>query len=334
MMQRNESALLEPWILYHADLFGMANLEIIDHASDDPWVLATLARYEAQGVTVHRQYREPSDFLRKGEIVRQAIEAWDRERVYDYALPLDCDEFVVFCDAQISSDATRIHDYLDRIRDIPATLHIERMFLNVPDEPGYFLPQVVGKSLFQAGAIRALDNGFHNPVSCHEAHGRVHLGVVHLHNRAFEDVRARAAEKLAGLVDINDQEALRGFDGEGRHLTSYFFMEETFFRLRYRREPAVYVPAFLTHLKGLGISWAACFGCEPRRLPPVCNAQGFLVRLPEGDDATRLVSFHEGFYLDLYPDVRESGFWALSHFMSVGYREGRAGAPPGAAGRN
>lgn len=34
MMQRNEVNALEPWTKYHAVLFGLENLYVIDHGSD------------------------------------------------------------------------------------------------------------------------------------------------------------------------------------------------------------------------------------------------------------------------------------------------------------
>jgi hypothetical protein len=42
VMQRNEVNALEPWLLYHAHLFGLENLCVIDHGSADPRVVNTL----------------------------------------------------------------------------------------------------------------------------------------------------------------------------------------------------------------------------------------------------------------------------------------------------
>ena len=65
MMQRNEVNALEPWLRYHAHLFGLENLCVIDHGSDHPAVIATLAAYEAQGLQLRRLPAE-ADYRRKG----------------------------------------------------------------------------------------------------------------------------------------------------------------------------------------------------------------------------------------------------------------------------
>jgi len=324
MMQRNEAALLEPWILYYADLFGLENLEIIDHGSDDPWVLSVLVRYERRGLTVHRHFADPKDFLRKGEIVQSIIAEWDRTRDYDFALPVDCDEFIVFCGGQITSDPGRIHFYLDYIRDVDATFQINRTLLNVPDDPGFFLPQAVGKSLIRRGTIVRLDNGFHLPVTIHERRLVVQLGIIHLHNRSFSEVRRFAEMKLATLIDVADHGARSNFDGEGRHLLSYFEMNEQFYLWRYARSPAVYLPSLLTHFQGLGVSLSACFGREPAPIEPARCASGFLVRVPDADGSGfTITEFEEATYLGRYPELGETAPWLLAHYLDTGYKEQR-----------
>src|SRR2546428_13637720 len=86
-MQKDEDDILTEWILYHAHLFGMNNLYIIDNHSGRQ-SKSILEKYKAQGLNVF----ERSDYAKKGDYLFEMI----RETVndHDIAIPLDMDEFI------------------------------------------------------------------------------------------------------------------------------------------------------------------------------------------------------------------------------------------------
>ena len=128
MMQKNEATLLEPWILWHAAIFGFPSLTIIDNGSTDPAVLDIQTRYEEKGVRIIRDHASHSDFLHKGEVIANIIRQWDAEESYDFAVPLDCDEFLtVFLD-QLSLDPDVIRRQFDYLKQENATFITERLF--------------------------------------------------------------------------------------------------------------------------------------------------------------------------------------------------------------
>ena len=94
MMQKNERILLEPWILYHGDLFGFENLFIFDNGSTDEIVITVLQKYEKRGVNINRAYNSKSDFEGKGNLIADKIRSLDQCNYYDFFFPLDCDEFI------------------------------------------------------------------------------------------------------------------------------------------------------------------------------------------------------------------------------------------------
>lgn len=50
LMQKNERALLRPWLEYHGHLFGMSNIFLFDNGSTEPNVLQLLNEYEARAL--------------------------------------------------------------------------------------------------------------------------------------------------------------------------------------------------------------------------------------------------------------------------------------------
>jgi hypothetical protein len=86
-MQKDEDDILNEWILYHAYLFGLENIYIIDNGSGEA-SKSILEFYESQGLNV--SYRD--DYSRKGEYLFELIKETSNE--CDIAIPLDLDEFI------------------------------------------------------------------------------------------------------------------------------------------------------------------------------------------------------------------------------------------------
>ncbi len=86
-MQKDEDDILNEWILYHANLFGLNNLYIIDNNSG----LVSkniLDYYHTQGLNVFTR----SDYAKKGDYICEMIA--EVQNQCDLVIPLDLDEFI------------------------------------------------------------------------------------------------------------------------------------------------------------------------------------------------------------------------------------------------
>lgn len=327
-MQKNERALLEPWLLYHAALFGFSALTVIDNGSDDPHVLRTLARYERRGVTVLRDYPTPADFGRKGAIVTDVLRAWDREGGYDFGVPLDCDEFLVALKGRFAWDRDAVLSAFGTLMGHRATFLNDRVLLNVPQRPGYFRAQIISRTVVAAGSIVSLDRGFHSPQTIYPDRWiRAPLACVHLHNRpSFADIRRAARQKLHHLIGDADPAEIAP-TGESVHLYSYFRTTEEMFLEQYRDVPDLYVPGILAHFETLGIDWKPLLGSGGIH-PSISSPTDYLVHCARESESRHIFDFFdEAFYARSNPDVTGDSFfgrWPLVHFLTAGWAEGRA----------
>jgi hypothetical protein len=94
-MQKDEDDILREWILYHAHVFGLNNLFIIDHNSG-PKSLKILAEFRPLGLNVFTHLEGYTDYSRKGDYICDLIQQLKHR--YTVAIPLDLDEFIGVCD--------------------------------------------------------------------------------------------------------------------------------------------------------------------------------------------------------------------------------------------
>ncbi|GAN53983.1 glycosyltransferase family 2 protein [Tanticharoenia sakaeratensis] len=335
MMQRNEVALLPLWLRHHGLLFGLPNLCVIDNGSDDPAVLATLRSAEARGVHIIRGHMTPADFAAKGEIVSDIIRGWDRDADYDLAIPLDCDEFVGVLTDRLALDRESILAACAAVCREQGTFLTNRVLLNIPLRPGYFLPQSIQRGLFRAGTIVTLDHGFHAPVSTMpERWVQTPFVYFHMHNRPdFEAIRAFARQKLYHLTGGDDRR-LAEDRAEGAHLAHYFRTTGEAFEASYRGRPDIYMPGFVPYLTELAIDPEPVLGSGGIVLhaaPP----EGYLVHKSDPDERRHVFDrFDADWYARENLDVATDNFfgiWPLLHFIMHGWDEGRRPHPPGLA---
>lgn len=312
MMQRNEGALLLAWLTHYAQLFGMDRLTILDNGSTDNLTLYLLRHAANMGATVRTDLNDIADFHGKGFHMATTMQAWDEGEDYDFALPVDCDEFLaVVGDDRISGGRADIMREFVRLRDCRTALRIDLSLFNVPEQPGWFaVDPEFHKGFLPAGGVDTVDNGQHNPNS------RLAPGVttsrfayLHWHNRPFEEMRAAARRKLTtSLVDPDDPAALEHYrrvpNLPGRHLLPILTMDEETYRQRYDRTLRLFLP-WARHPAG---SMAA-----PRGDEPFCLADG---RGVFGWDAAN--------YLAGNADVRAYDIGPLHHFLRYGWAEGRS----------
>nr|WP_294914776.1 glycosyltransferase family 2 protein [uncultured Neokomagataea sp.] len=336
-MQKNEADLLEPWLLWHGALFGFENLTVIDNGSTDPHVKRIQTRYKKCGVTVITKYKTYDDFLNKGQIFTSIIQEWDKAGDYDFALPMDCDEFIaVFLD-RLSVDPDDILNEFTALKNERATLVTDRILLNVPYAPGYFRPQSVARALFLAQTIEHLDHGLHHPVSRHHDRCvRTPFVYLHLHNRPdYETIKRFARQKLNTPDGTTPTQLTHPHPHTqaGNHLFHYFQHDQTQFLEEYHNTPDLYAPSTIARFKTLGIDPAPLFGTASYPQFPVNTPQRFMAHRTHDHGKTHeYVLFNPVAYAHNNPDVAADayyGIWPLIHFIDAGWHEGRAPNPAG-----
>ncbi|MDE1897339.1 MAG: glycosyltransferase family 2 protein [Rhodospirillales bacterium] len=220
LMQKNEVNALEPWLLYHAHLFGMENLCVIDHFSTHPKILNTLSWYEHEGLQVVRLPPE-ADYQRKGEFVTAQLTRLDKTGNYDFLMPLDCDEFLALRrdDGGFTCNRAEIHACLASYAGRAETLEVKQNLLNILGHPGRFWVFPYQKVFFSAGHVGVVDHGSHTDV-LGRGNGLLETPLVylHFHHKSWEEQVKAGKEKLRPFVDVDDPQALEAFKGIGWHL--------------------------------------------------------------------------------------------------------------------
>jgi hypothetical protein len=261
MMQRNETHCLRPWLVYHGNLFGYANLFVIDHGSDRPDVMATLIDYARRGVKVERLLPE-ADFRDKAEFVSAALLRADATADYDFLLPLDCDEFVTMRDESGAPCCAeeQIHRYLETLTGEEAPLQVDENFLNLLGHRELFFALPYLKVFFTGGNAGTVDAGSHRSVSrADEPVRRTRLVYTHYHHKPYATQLRMSREKLRGYVDVNDRAALADYSGIGRHLVPHLMKSEAEYMGIMRPDSrCVKFPALNALFERLGIDPAFC----------------------------------------------------------------------------
>lgn len=248
MMQKDEGPLLLKWFNHYSRLFGINNLTVMDNGSTDKYMLNILKHFESLGANVKWEHASYHDFNKKGGHFRNIIKSWDAELKYDFAIPVDCDEFLaVFTDDRVSVDAADIRDELDSLKNVQCALRIDTSLFNVPCDPGWFSPiRHFHKGFLPANSILELDNGQHAPTSrLQGGHISTRLTYLHWHNRSLSDLKAATIRKLNGRVDVNNREALEEYGRNpllpGNHLVVNLSMTARVYKSIYDKELCISV---------------------------------------------------------------------------------------------
>ena len=322
-MQRDETLLLEPWLRYHGYLFGFENLHVHDNGSQDPGVLATLARYERLGVTVVYGPRDGKDFNSKGTLMAETIRRWDAGSHYDFAFPLDCDEFVALRErGAVTCRRGAIHEYLGVLRDLPSNFVVDTNLFNVPALPGWYWPQNGTKTFFAARTLNHLDHGYH--FGSVRSGGKVMYTAItyfHMHFKPWAEFVRSARAKLAPYVDVDDADALRAYGGAGGQLIDDLLNGPEAYDVRFRGCFRIHLPEFGLLLKSLGET-SPMFeeGAESLAYPDhaiTTSPEPF----PPPDE---FQVFDVAKYLLRWGDVAATSMEPLLHYLRHGFYEGRS----------
>jgi len=316
MMQRNEEDLLEPWLLYHAYLFGFENLYVIDNGSSSAAVRATMERFRRVGVHFDTSFSRPSDYERKHAIVAEKITSLKHAKGHDFYFPMDCDEFVALFDQTgITLGRTAILDYLERLAATAdrTMFRIKAQAFNVPGESCKFYLEDLSKVFFTEGEVEYLEHGNHNGRLWGET-GEQHVPITYLHfrNKPFRDLLRHAREKLKNRVDVGDLGAVMAYRGHGDHMVPYFSMTEADYLGSFAHKPAFIVPEFHDLIEVLGASKAMGRVCA---CPEWERGTGDLIELPPGFDGD--------LYLQANLDVAQARMHPIVHYHLYGKEERR-----------
>lgn len=220
---KDESDLMESWLIYHGSLVGFENLVVMDNKSTCTTVLNVYEKYKKQGVTV--ETCESFSGCAQGEAFTTSMRK--QQNFCKFLIGIDADEFITFPDflsgKRGADHKTRLREYLLGLPDDTTKFEISTYFESVPDPSSRFYvdhkienpaqnistfrrctPRAT-KYFFRSGAFVSTVNGCHN--------GRVSRGktrasslcVVHYHStgarRSIE--RARAIISAYGYANVD-----------------------------------------------------------------------------------------------------------------------------------
>lgn len=228
MMQKNEGNLLGAWIAYHLRLVDPSDLVVIDNGSTDSQTLSCLFDAERKGVTVLREYDKSEHFEEKGQLISDILRE-KQEDGADFAIPLDCDEFLAYAAsvADVRIDPATLREKLQELPDTPGYFMMKGSYFNKnsdqlkfdfgPEEAVFF-----GRSL-----VKSMDIGFHSCVLKNKDESFLYTNFVtiHLQNKRIEIGKVNAAEKLKSRVPDFSFETLKSYRQKGAHLKRWFFSE-------------------------------------------------------------------------------------------------------------
>ncbi len=316
-MQRDETQLLGAWLRYHGALFGFDNLVVFDNGSSERSVVHTLTQAERAGVDVRWTHRDRRDFEQRGSHLHNLMRGWqEADAAYDFAIPLDCDEFLVtWTRTGLDCRAAGIAAELERRRGEQRALAIPTALFNVPGRPGWFAVEDQRKCFLPAHATGEIDAAWRFVTSSRAAGVcDTTFATLHFRNKPLRELRARARVRFEGGVPA---------DGEpGAHLAAVVELDEHAYLHRFDDRVLVGFPAFGATLAALGIE-SRLLGAPPAAGRRVPAEQVAVVRPAEG---VLPMWFDGDAYLARNPDVAGAQWPAALHYVRHGVREGR-GAP-------
>jgi tetratricopeptide (TPR) repeat protein len=320
MMQKDEDLLLRPWLLYHGYLFGFENLFVFDNGSKSTKVFETLREFAAIGVHVDLSFIRKEDFENKGAVIGGKIAEFKNSRLYDIAIPLDCDEFLAINDFNhgILCSRNLIRSEIDRIYRGGVVCRVTHCLDNRPGHFDIFRYANHLKSVVVVRKFIGIDHGFHEAdIPRGKQYGVTSLMQIHMHFKPFDRILSSARDKLQPYVDVADPNALKDFRGVGVHLTRYFSISASdyYLNLHGYNKPAL-------RFRGLARLLSTFMDVsELRDRWELGRPDGDLEKLLE-IDLDRL-PFVASSYLAANPDLPPIGFALLEHFVTHGYSEGR-----------
>jgi hypothetical protein len=255
MMQKDEDHLLEPWIQYHAYLFGIENLFIWDNGSSSEQTKRILKEYQGKGLNVDFSYTTEVDFRRKGVILGDKIKELDSLERYDFYFPVDCDEFLVLRqpDDKVLSDRSSIlRALMDLDQEIDA-LGMNWAYYNIIGHQGHFWGLPHKKTFFRSGTFKIMDHGYHEGKSkLSEGRKDTDFAYMHYHHKPHAIIVEHSKNKLRPYMNIDNEEELRAVYDKNRLVRFILDSEEQYLK-KFTKDKAIYIPHFEASLRRAGL---------------------------------------------------------------------------------
>ena len=139
---KNETDLIESFILYHGKMFGYRNIIIIDRMSTCPIVKGVYYKYIKQGVTIVYENSK----IPQGVLLTKYMNQY--KKACKFLIGLDTDEFI-YLRGQTNTPEEMYH-YLNFISSNISKIYINMYFSSVPDLTSpHFIDQKISKPATQ-----------------------------------------------------------------------------------------------------------------------------------------------------------------------------------------
>ena len=211
-MVKDESDIVEDWIIYHASIFGYNNIYVIDNYSTDG-TYEILQKF-SPGINLYREH----DYKKKGEFMTNLI---NKYAINMLAFPIDIDEFIVYYDInnnKISIDKDLIKSYLN---NLPNAIVYKTDYISslITTENGYNRATVESNE----GTYDSLGNSSKSFVNTKYFKGKIDHGnhlnckdyyltnlcLIHFHCRNLEQMKKKVLNNINGLGYENNIDYLK-----------------------------------------------------------------------------------------------------------------------------
>ena len=215
-MQKNESDILEEWIIYHSYLFGSNNIYIIDNNSTD------------KSNDIYNKYKDiinisySDDYKHKGDVIFSLIKK--TSNFNDIVVPLDIDEFICFHenDENDENDESFIFEKKQIIKEFENQTQNQtqnqrysfKYYLSSINNKLYYRNPIMeienfeivdlgdlNKKFFTSGYLKQLDHGNHMGMVSNNSNNYVktNLVLVHYHYRGIIKLIEKCKNDILGL---------------------------------------------------------------------------------------------------------------------------------------
>ena len=206
MMQKDETELLEKWILYHGDIFGFEHLYIWDNGSTRSEILPLIEKYSYRGVNFLDGARRHEKYREKGVFIGKQIKSLEKFKYYDFFLPMDCDEFLCLREPIGTNLETSKEEILRAFSALPPQANLFQIGWNYPNnirETRSFYGWEFDKKFVRKDTFVRMDHGGHcietfkgDPVT------QSPFAFIHFCFRTFRDAQQNARDKLVLTPEI------------------------------------------------------------------------------------------------------------------------------------
>lgn len=217
-LQCNEYDILGLWIEYHAEIFGINNIIILDNYSTRPDVIDLLKDWEARGLRV---LWEQGPYLEKGDLVLEAATKYSSLGDSQVLIPVDIDEFLAVFDTSANGGMPIVNKYLvhqeikkfqeSAFAAIGLRPYYESMAVYANDTVhtvGTFYKNAYtekhAKKMVRLNTVKRIDHGAHKVIFKEDGGNYIRsstmiLGYLHYHHRGPERTLQRALIDCASL---------------------------------------------------------------------------------------------------------------------------------------